>query len=449
MKNIFKKYNIFNIFKFDDNETLLSSSSQSSLSSSSPRSSNSLTLSSPRLSPRSCPLSSAIILSEEQDLKEENIEINENNVNFETCENVKMDSSCIFTVDEIVSCIIKHVQEAELYNLTHWDNMSKFMLKYTITNIHKQCENEYLKDLIMYKQYEASTSTFDKNPNPNVLKLKYGMFKHKYFNLMFRIDCVNDQISGEDIVSSTLMQKYRNKYQDIIRLGIVIPVYCHIKLSSPQLYYSVQPCITNSITFDKWIESIKHKGNFDEIVYDAFIQLSSILKELHEVDCVHGDIKPANILVVPKQPKQTQVSIFLIDYGLSGIHEKTNNASGGTLPFCAPETYNTIANRKNGNDVIKYPQHFEYNWIKHNKSHDIWSLGFIFMTIYIFKHIKLYYHEYPSDFFLPSGYVSPNYLRMVKHEYIREILSEHILVEPSKRCDIFKLNDLILNLSFM
>jgi hypothetical protein len=209
MKNIFKKYNIFNIFKFDDNETLLSSSSQSSLSSSSPRSSNSLTLSSPRLSPRSCPLSSAIILSEEQDLKEENIEINENNVNFETCENVKMDSSCIFTVDEIVSCIIKHVQEAELYNLTHWDNMSKFMLKYTITNIHKQCENEYLKDLIMYKQYEASTSTFDKNPNPNVLKLKYGMFKHKYFNLMFRIDCVNDQISGEDIVSSTLMQKYR------------------------------------------------------------------------------------------------------------------------------------------------------------------------------------------------------------------------------------------------
>lgn len=352
--------------------------------------------------------------------------------------------SPVFTVDEIVNCIIKCVQEAELYNLTYWDNMNKCMLKYTITNIHNQCEKEYLKDLIMYKQYDASASASASEKKPNVIK--YGVFKHKCLNLMFRIDNIDDQISGEDIVSSAIMHKYRNNYQDIIRLGIVIPVYCHIKLSNPQLFYSVQPYITNSITFDRWIESIKHKGNFDEIVYDALIQLSSILKELHEVGCVHGDIKPANILVVPKQQ---QVSVFLIDFGLSGIHEKTSNASGGTLPFCAPETYNTIANTRNGNGVIKNPQHFEYNWVKHNKSHDIWSLGVIFMTVYMFKHTKLYYDEYPSDFFLPSGYVSPNYLGMVKHEYIRDVFSEHILVEPSKRCDIFKLNDILSNLVFM
>ncbi len=367
------------------------------------------------------------------------VNINVNDARVETTVKANPPSP-VFTVDEIVNCIIKYIQEAELYNLTHWDNMSKFMLKYTITNIHNQCENEYLKDLIMYKQYDASTC--DKNPNV----IKYGMFKHKCFNLMFRIDNIDDQISGEDIVSSTLMHKYQNKYQDIIRIGIVIPIYCHIKLSKPQLFYSVQPCITSSITFDRWIESIEHKGNFDEIVYDAFIQLSSILKELHEVGCVHGDIKPANILIVPKQ---TQVSVFLIDFGLSGIHEKTNNASGGTLPFCAPETYNTIANTRNGNNVIKYPQLFEYNWLKHNTSHDMWSLGFIFMTVYIFKNVKLYYHEYPSDFFLPSGYVSPNYLGMVKHEYIRDMFSECILVEPSKRCDIFKLNDILSNLVFM
>jgi serine/threonine protein kinase len=343
------------------------------------------------------------------------------------------------SLDEIVSIIVKHVQEADIYQLTYWDNMRKFMLKHTIANIHNHNENEYLKDLIVYKQYDAC------NVN-SIGALKYGMFKHKCFNLMFRIDESDDQFSGENIVSSTLMHKYRNKYQDIIRLGIVIPVYCHIKLSIPQLFYSVQPCITNSITFDRWIKSIKHKGNFDEMVYDALIQLCAILKELHDVDCVHGDIKPANILVVPNK---TQVSIFLIDFGLSGIHEKTITATGGTIPFCAPETYNTNANTRNGNNVIKHPQHFEYNWVKHKKSHDVWSLGFIFMTVYIFKHISLYYDEYPIDFFLPSGYVSPNYLRMVKHEYIRDIFSEHILVEPSKRCDILKLNDLISNLSFM
>jgi len=368
------------------------------------------------------------------------------NENIETSMNMSVPSP-VFTKDEIVECIIKHVQKAEIYNSTYWDKMSRFMLKNTITNIHNQNYKEYLKDFLIYKQYDNASDT-----QPHIIKC--GMFKHKCFNLMFRIDNVEDQITGEDIVSSTLLQKYDNNYQDIIRLGIVIPAYCHIKLSNPQLFYSVQPHITNGITLDRWIKIIQNKGNFDEIVYDVFMQLSAILKELHEVDCVHGDIKPANILIVQQQNANNKhysnnVTVFLIDFGLSGIHEKTKCASGGTLPFCAPETENTNANTRNGNNVIKYPQHFNYNWLKHNKSHDIWSLGFIFVTIYIFKSIKLYYHEYPSDFFLPSGYISSKYIRMVKHEYIRNILGEHILVEPLKRCDILQLNNIMSNLAFM
>lgn len=370
--------------------------------------------------------------------------MNENN---ETSMNASVVPSPVFTKDEIVECIIKNVQKAEIYNSTYWDNMSRFMLKNTIMNIHSQNHKEYLKDFLVYKQYDNASDA-----QPHIIK--YGMFKHKCFNLMIRIDTVEDQITGEDIVSSTLLQKYDNNYQDIIRLGIVIPAYCHIKLSNPQLFYSVQPFITNGITLDKWIKTIQNKGNFDEIVYDVFMQLSAIVKELHEVDCVHGDIKPANILIVQQQNANTKhysnnVTVFLIDFGLSGIHEKTKCASGGTLPFCAPETENTNANTINGNNVIKYPQHFNYNWLKHNKSHDIWSLGVIFVTIYIFKSIKLYYHEYPSDFFLPSGYISSKYIRMVKHEYIRNILGKYILVEPSKRCDILQLNNIMSNLAFM
>ena len=364
--------------------------------------------------------------------------MNENN---ETNMSVSVPSP-VFTKDEIVECIIKHVQKAENFNSTYWDNMSRFMLKNTIMNIHNQNHKEYLKDFLVYKQYDNASDS-----QPHIIK--YGMFKHKCFNLMFRIDNVEDQITGEDIVCSTLLQKYDNNYQNIIRMGIVIPVYCHIKLSNPQLFYSVQPFITNGITLDRWVKTIQNKGNFDEIVYDVFMQLSAILKELHELDCVHGDIKPSNIIIVQKHTQVTQVSVFLIDFGLSGIHEKTKCASGGTLPFCAPETENTNANTRHGNNVIKYPQHYIYNWLKHNKSHDIWSLGFIFMTIYIFKRVNLYYHEYPSDFFLPTGYISPKYFKMVKHEYIQEMLSEHILVAPSKRCDIFKLNNLVSNLSFM
>ena len=423
MKKIFKKYFDFENLNYcigdgdsnhDGIKLLNSSSTPANSSSTPPSSSNS--------SSTPSPLSSTI---EKQNSKDENI-------------NIEMHSHPTFNTDEIVNSIIRSLQEAELYQLTYWDKMSTFMLKNTITNIHIENHKEYVKDLIIFKQYQDETCKTN--------LVKYGIFKHKYFNLVIRIDWVNDQISGEETITSILMQKYENKYQDIIRIGIVLPIYCHIKMSSPELFYSVQPFITNAVTFDKWIHLNKTKNNFDEVIYDVFIQLSGILKELHDVECVHGDIKPGNILIVQKQ---THVSVFLIDFGLSGIHEKTTNASGGTIPFCAPETHNTIANTKNGNDAIKCPQYFEYNWIKHNKSHDIWSLGLLIISSYLFKHIKLYYHEYPFDFFLPSGYVSQKYIDMVKHEYIREMFSEHILVEPSKRCDIYKLNELLSNMAFM
>ena len=40
--------------------------------------------------------------------------------------------SPVFTIDEIVSCIVKHVQQAQLHNLTHWDNFNRSLLKKTI-----------------------------------------------------------------------------------------------------------------------------------------------------------------------------------------------------------------------------------------------------------------------------------------------------------------------------
>jgi serine/threonine protein kinase len=349
--------------------------------------------------------------------------------------------SPVFTRDEIVELIMKIYKESELYNSTCWDSM-RFMLKNMITNIHSKKNKEYMKNVVIYKHYNKHYT------NQNENETEYGVFKHKYMNVMFRIDNIEDQISGESIVSSHLLKKYNNSYKDIISLGIVIPVYCHMKMSNPQLFYSVQPFITNGITLDMWINSIKYKSNFVEIVYDVFMQLAGILKELHDVECVHGDLKPSNILIVQQQ-NATNVFVFLIDFGLSGIHQKSTNASGGTLPFCAPETENTIANTNDGNDVIKRPQEFDYNWVTHNKSHDIWSLGFIFMTIFVFKDVKLFYHDYPNDFFLSTGYISPRYFRMIPHETIQNILSEHILVEPSKRCNVSQLNKLVSNLAFM
>ena len=354
--------------------------------------------------------------------------------------------SPVFTIDEIVSCIVKHVQQAQLHNLTHWDNFNRSLLKKTITDIHNRNDKEYLKEFTTLKTYDCDFGQSDYN-------MACGVFKHKYFNFIFRIDNVDNQISSEDDVTSIFLRKYNNSYQDIIRLGLVLPMYCHIKITSPPLYYSVQPYISTGITLDAWIKTIKHRNNFDELVYDVFMQLAGILGELHEVECVHGDLKPSNILVVENAFEDTRhvcnVCVFLIDFGLSGIHQKTKCATGGTLPYCAPETENTNANKRFSNNAILRPHDFEYNWLKHNKLHDIWSLGIIIATIYILKDLNHFYRDYPSDFFLSTGYVSPKYLNMIKHDYIRQILSENILVEPSKRCDILKLNDLISKLVFM
>ena len=354
--------------------------------------------------------------------------------------------SPVFTVDEIVSCIINHVQQAQLHNLTHWDNFNRSLLKKTITDIHNRNDKEYLKEFTTLKQYHDDFGQSDYN-------MACGVFKHKYFNFIFRIDNVDSQVSSEDDVTSIFLRKYNNSYQDIIRLGLVLPMYCHIKMTSPPLYYSVQPYVSSGITLDAWIKTIKHKNNFDELVYDVFMQLAGILGELHEVECVHGDLKPSNILIVENTVEYSRhvcnVCVFLIDFGLSGIHQKTKCATGGTLPYCAPETENTNANKRFSNNAILRPHEFEYNWLKHNKMHDIWSLGIIIATIYILKDLNHFYRDYPSNFFLSTGYVSPKYLNMVKHDYIRQILSEYILVEPSKRCDILKLNDLISKLVFM
>jgi serine/threonine protein kinase len=353
--------------------------------------------------------------------------------------------SPVFTIDEIVSCIVTHLQQAQLHNLTHWDNFNRSLLKKTITDIHNRNDKEYLKEFTTLKIYDDYGQS-DYN-------MACGVFKHKYFNFIFRIDNVDNQISSEDDVTSIFLRKYNNSYQDIIRLGLVLPMYCHIKITSPPLYYSVQPYISTGITLDAWIKTIKHRNNFDELVYDVFMQLAGILGELHEVECVHGDLKPSNILVVENAFEDTRhvcnVCVFLIDFGLSGIHQKTKCATGGTLPYCAPETENTNANKRFSNNAILRPHDFEYNWLKHNKLHDIWSLGIIIATIYILKDLNHFYRDYPSDFFLSTGYVSPKYLNMINHDYIRQILSENILVEPSKRCDTLKLNDLISKLVFM
>jgi hypothetical protein len=373
----------------------------------------------------------------------------------------------ISTVTEIVDLIINTSQSIQL-RYTNRDELVKI-----ISNIHSQNSSSCVfnnNDFVVFKKYDdygegegecnvvtkSGGGSENYNKNGDTTK-NYGVFKHKCLDFIFRIDSVDGQVEWEDKIARILLNKYNNNYKDVVQMGILLPMYVHIQNQSQSqsqsqyfpLYYSVQPYI-NGVTLDCWIELNKRKSNIVEMVYDLFIQLCAIIKELHELDCVHGDLKPTNIMIMTKH---SQNCVFLIDFGLSGIHLKTKHASGGTLPYCAPETENTCAlnahNRRNKNNAVFNSKEYKYNWTVHNKSHDIWSIGLIFMSIYAFNKTHHYYKDYPYDFFNNSGYIPLKYFQLIKHEYIREVLNKHVLVEPARRCDIHKLSELLANLAFM
>ena len=62
-------------------------------------------------------------------------------------------------------------------------------------------------------------------------------------------------------------------------------------------------------------------------VYRALFDVGGALAALHDAGLVHGDVKPANILVGPERG-------FLLDLGFAGVAR--DGQTSGTLAFAAP-----------------------------------------------------------------------------------------------------------------
>jgi hypothetical protein len=188
----------------------------------------------------------------------------------------------------------------------------------------------------------------------------------------------------------------------------------------------IQPMLQDSIVFHEWYRRTHfNTQDHDNIITNMMLSVAKSIKYCHDLDLVHGDIKPDNLMVVcdarfrtiPIMRRNHRVpDIYLIDFGMCG-RDKIDDGTGGTRPYCAPETNNvnnvqevlTFNLRKrtmqnNGGKVYAVSGD-EYVWTKLTKAQDVWSFGLILFTLISYYNTYNYYREYPMRTFDRAGFV--------------------------------------------
>ena len=204
------------------------------------------------------------------------------------------------------------------------------------------------------------------------------------------------------------------------------------KLRKNTISFSIQHYAKTTVGLYNWV-----KDNMGNYVYNQFssiqlpffihlfYQCALLLREIHKVSVVHGDIKPDNIIIrehddfdINHPDKCKNFTVYLIDFGLSGIHN-VGIGTGGTIPYCHPEFKNT-------SDTISSKK---YNWKTMNKKHDVWSLGISFLTMYIYRDFYNYYNKYPNYFFTKDGYISPLIIDVITHDKLNRLFTNLLSAE--------------------
>lgn len=207
---------------------------------------------------------------------------------------------------------------------------------------------------------------------------------------------------------------------------------CYDKLRAKSVSFSIQYYEKGTQPLYNWVrENIRNcaYSQFSSIQLPFFIQLfgrcAQLLCDIHARSVVHGDIKPDNILIrehddfdINHPEKCKKFTVYLIDFGLSGINRK-GVGTGGTIPYCHPE----FKNIRDTNRASKY------HWKTVQFKHDVWSLGMVFITMYIYHDFYNYYHKYPAYFFTSNGYVSSLILDIISHTKLRELFIKILSVD--------------------
>lgn len=160
----------------------------------------------------------------------------------------------------------------------------------------------------------------------SITRLEGGLSSQVYKcdNTLVKIVCDNPIFAMNEI--RILEKLSQNNVRGIPRL------YSHKKLSDGS-YCMIQEYVADT----DLVKFITTSRCSSRLLLDIFIQITSIMKQLHELGIVHNDIKLDNIMINKSH------EIFLIDFGYScSIHQEDDiigcsSIYAGTLYYISPE----------------------------------------------------------------------------------------------------------------
>ena len=280
------------------------------------------------------------------------------------------------------------------------------------------------------------------------LRAMIGMFRVNDFMVRVEHAFNNSQIRSEFFVVAQMI-KVNDPTANVVGIDpvhhIVLPTCVQLnnireipvkhRTLFHHISYSIQPIVFHSKTMDTWFKSELAPPTTEQLMR-LCIQMAEALTYLHASGIVHGDIKPGNTLIqtvheyaddssstssneseseseLDPMPSQSSLSLYLIDFGMSG-NPGDSDGTGGTKPFCAPET---------GNGFNPEIDMDTYTWTKNQKHHDVWSFALIFFTMIVLHKSTSYPRDYPSDFFEVdrNGHINPAYFDKIQDNATRDL----------------------------
>jgi hypothetical protein len=245
-------------------------------------------------------------------------------------------------------------------------------------------------------------------------KYRAGVFKTDNFIIKIDTDSFNfkNEITGMYNLGKGLIEEH----------SIVLPYYARFSSKDKKnISFSVQPRIHDTISLRDWMMIYENQKLDIEFYIRMCIRISKSIQFISSNHMVHGDIKPDNIIV-----ENITNRSYIIDFGLCGLHD-LSEGTGGTKPFCHPET-------RNISDI--YKDNAEYNWVKNTKYNDLWSISFIFATILIFRKCYVYYRDYPVNFFNGDKYINMTFLNYIPEKFRLPFVCVLTKETPDTRIDI-------------